>query len=149
MPPPFTVRVLGWNDASPLARPVRETVFVREQAVPLEMEWDEWDARCDHAVALDSAGRPVGTGRLLPGGRIGRMAVLKEWRGQGVGAALLRALLDRARERGLEKVVLHAQKQAMGFYLRFGFSALGEEFSEAGIPHREMALELSREPRPG
>jgi predicted GNAT family N-acyltransferase len=135
--------VLSWSDASALARPVREAVFVVEQAVPLEMEWDEWDGRCDHAVALDAAGAAIGTGRLLPEGRIGRMAVLKPWRGKGIGAALLRALLERARERGIERVSLHAQAHAIGFYLRFGFSARGEEFFEAGIPHVQMTLELS------
>ena len=143
MPQPFSVCVLRWSDASALARPVRETVFVNEQAVPLDMEWDEWDVQSDHAVALDSAGKAIGTGRLLPEGRIGRMAVLKEWRGQGVGAAVLRSLLERALQRGMRRVTLHAQKQAVGFYLRFGFSARGEEFSEAGIPHLEMTLELS------
>jgi predicted GNAT family N-acyltransferase len=93
-------------------------------------------------VALDHGGNPIGTARLLPDGRIGRMAVLKEWRGKRVGAALLAAMLERARERAMPRARLHAQIQAAGFYRRFGFSERGEEFLEAGIPHVEMTLEL-------
>jgi predicted GNAT family N-acyltransferase len=143
----FTVRILDWADARPLARPIREEVFVREQKVPLEIEWDEWDERSDHAVARAAEGRAIGTGRLLPDGQIGRMAVLKDWRGKGVGAALLLALLDRARDRAMPRALLHAQVQAAGFYRRFGFSERGGEFVEAGIPHVKMALELT--PRRG
>jgi predicted GNAT family N-acyltransferase len=131
----------------PLARTVREKVFIEEQKVPHELEWDEWDERCDHAVACDTRGRAIGTARLAPGGKLGRMAVLREWRGLGVGAALLDVLLVRARERSLTRVMLHAQTHAAGFYRRFGFSEQGGEFSEAGIPHLEMSLELS--PKPG
>jgi predicted GNAT family N-acyltransferase len=130
----------------PLARPVREKVFIEEQKVPREMEWDEWDERCDHAVACDAQGRAIGTARLAPGGKLGRMAVLREWRGLGVGAALLDALLARAREQALSRVTLHAQTHAAGFYRRFGFIERGGEFLEAGIPHFEMSLEFSREP---
>jgi predicted GNAT family N-acyltransferase len=143
MPAPFTIRIMMWREALPLARPVREKVFVEEQDVPLELEWDEWDEASEHAVALDSAGAAIGTARLLPDGRIGRMAVLKDWRGKGVGAALLLAMLARARERAMPRALLHAQIQAAGFYRRFGFSERGEEFLEAGIPHVEMTLELS------
>ena len=142
MPAPFTIRILIWEEALPLARPVRERVFIDEQSVPRELEWDEWDEASDHAVALDLAGNPIGTARLLPDGRIGRMAVLKEWRGKRVGAALLDAMLARARERAMPRALLHAQIQAAGFYRRFGFSERGEEFLEAGIPHVEMTLEL-------
>jgi predicted GNAT family N-acyltransferase len=143
MPAQFTVRIMAWRDALPLARPVRERVFIDEQKVPRELEWDEWDDPSEHAVACDAAGNPIGTARLLPDGRIGRMAVLKDWRGKGVGGALLMAMLDRARGRSMVRAVLHAQTQAAGFYRRFGFSGRGEEFLEAGIPHVEMTLELS------
>src|SRR5438105_2506177 len=129
---PFTIRILGWAEAAPLARPVREEVFVLEQHVPLELEWDDDDARCRHALALDGQ-RAIGTARLLPEGRIGRMAVLRPWRGKGVGAALMRALLREASARGMVTIVLHAQTHAAGFYRRFGFSARGGEFLEAGI----------------
>jgi len=146
---PFTVRILSWSEALPLARPVREKVFIEEQGVPRALEWDEWDARGDHALACDADGLAVGTARLLPDGRIGRMAVLRAWRGKGVGAALLRALLDRARSRAMPRVVLHAQTRAAGFYRRFGFSEGGGEFWEAGIPHVEMWLELPPAPPSG
>ncbi len=111
--------------------------------MPRELEWDEWDERSEHAVARDSKGRAIGTARLLPDGRIGRMAVLVEWRRRGVGAALLEALLALARERSLPRVTLHAQTRAAGFYRRFGFNERGGEFLEAGIAHLEMMLELS------
>jgi predicted GNAT family N-acyltransferase len=139
---PFTIRIMAWREALPFARPVRERVFIEEQQVPRELEWDEWDETSDHAVAFDARGNPIGTARLLPDGRIGRMAVLKDWRRQGVGAGLLGAILDRARSRSLARVTLHAQTQAAGFYRRFGFSERGGEFVEAGIPHVEMTLEL-------
>ena len=139
----FTISILAWDKALPLARPVREEVFVAEQKVPLELEWDEWDERSDHAVARDASGRAIGTGRLLPDGRIGRMAVLREWRRRGVGAALMEALLQKAREQSLSRVTLHAQTHAAGFYRRFGFSERGGEFWEAGIPHVEMTIDLS------
>jgi len=144
MPAKFTVRIVAWSQALPLARPVREKVFVEEQKVPLDLEWDEWDELSEHALALDPEGSPIGTARLLPDGRIGRMAVLKEWRLKGVGGALLSALIDRARVRRMQCSVLHAQTHAAGFYRRFGFIERGEEFLEAGIPHVEMALDLSR-----
>jgi predicted GNAT family N-acyltransferase len=138
----FTVRILTWQEAMPLARPVRETVFVGEQGVPVELEWDEWDAPGEHAIAIDARGGAIGTARLLPGGMIGRMAVLKEWRGRGVGRSLVEAVLERARQRAMTRVTLHAQVRAAGFYRRFGFSERGEQFFEAGIPHVEMALEF-------
>jgi predicted GNAT family N-acyltransferase len=143
MPALFTIRIMAWPEALPHARPVRKNVFIEEQKVPREMEWDEWDDQCDHAVAFDVQDNPIGTARLLPDGRIGRMAVVKGWRGKGVGAALLRAMLDRARRRSMARAVLHAQVQAAGFYRRFGFSERGGEFLEAGIPHVEMTLDLS------
>jgi predicted GNAT family N-acyltransferase len=147
MSPAFTIRILSWSEARPLARPVREKVFVDEQSVPRELEWDEWDERSDHAIVCDADGHVIGTARLAPNGRLGRMAVLRECRGRGVGAALLKALLGRARELSLSRVTLHAQTHAAGFYRRFGFSEYGGEFLEAGIPHFEMTLELSRAPR--
>src|SRR5262249_24272228 len=135
MPAPFTIRIMIWQEALPLARPVRERVCIDEQSVPRELEWAAWDEASAHAVALDQDGKPIGTARLLPDGRIGRMAGLREWRGKRVGAALLAAMLERARERAIPRALLHAQIQAAGFYRRFGFSERGEEFLEAGIPH--------------
>jgi predicted GNAT family N-acyltransferase len=132
---PFSVRVLAWSDAQAGASAIREAVFVAEQGVPAEIELDEWDAQCEHALACDGSGRALGTGRLLPDGHIGRMAVLREWRGSGVGGAILEVLIDRARARGMTRVVLHAQTHAERFYSRFGFAVSGAEFMEAGISH--------------
>jgi predicted GNAT family N-acyltransferase len=141
--PPFSLRLCNWDEARSDARRIRELVFVREQGVPLELEMDEHDARCDHALACCADGLAVGTGRLLPDGHIGRMAVLKEWRGMGVGALLLQALLDQARRRGHANVCLNAQAYAIGFYRRYGFAVSGPEFTEAGIPHLAMQRELN------
>ena len=123
-------------------RTIREPVFVEEQQVPLEEEWDELDPACHHVVARDHSHRPIGTGRLTPQHKIGRMAVLREWRGKGVGEALLLALVDKARELGLRQVSLNAQVGALGFYEKFGFLPYGERFMEAGIEHQAMRLEL-------
>ena len=130
-------RAADWKVDRPALRAVRERVFVREQGVPVELEWDEFDPLCQHVVA-EVAGQAIGTGRLLPDGHIGRMAVVRPWRGQGVGSALLEALLRLARDRGMRRVRLNAQSRAMAFYQRHGFVAEGEEFIEAGIAHRAM-----------
>ncbi len=131
-----------WEALGALAGPIRLAVFVDEQKVPLDMEWDEWDARSLHALARLPDGAAVGTGRLLPDGHIGRMAVLAPWRGQGVGAAMLAALMAEARARGLPRVVLHAQISALGFYEKAGFVPEGDPFEEAGIIHRVMSRVL-------
>lgn len=138
------VEVLSWPEALPLARPIREQVFVQEQGVPVELEYDELEEYSDHAIAFDAKGNAIGTARLLHTGKIGRMAVLKAYRGRGVGAALLRVLLQQARKREMASVSLHAQTQAVGFYRRFGFCEEGPEFDEAGIRHVEMKLDLDR-----
>jgi predicted GNAT family N-acyltransferase len=135
--PKFSVRPADWNIDGEVLRALREEVFIREQSVPAEMEWDEFDEQSRHVVAI-ADGVPIGTGRLLPDGHIGRMAVLRKWRGQGVGSALLTTLMETARKLGMSRVVLNAQIQAMPFYLRRGFQAEGEEFLDAGIAHRRM-----------
>ena len=117
---------------------VREIVFVHEQNVPLELEWDGIDADCRHVIAEDAHGSAIGTGRLLPDGHIGRMAVLQSFRDRGVGSALLGELIAIAAERGLREVVLNAQVQALAFYEKHGFVAEGEVFADAGIPHQRM-----------
>jgi predicted GNAT family N-acyltransferase len=136
--PAFTIRRVGWNDAEAALRAIRLAVFVVEQHVPEELEWDDMDARSTHALAVLDDGTPIGCGRLLPDGYIGRMAVLKRWRRHGVGAALLRSLVDLARERGHARAILNAQASAVPFYARHGFVATGEAFDEAGIDHRVM-----------
>ncbi|TDK22497.1 GNAT family N-acetyltransferase [Luteimonas aestuarii] len=125
-------------------RSVREVVFVEEQQVPREIELDALDAQSRHVIAEDAEGRPIGTGRLTPERKIGRMAVLRGWRGRGVGAAMLHALLRQARGAGWESVCLHAQANAVAFYRRHGFAAVGERFMEAGIEHQAMRLRLDR-----
>ena len=137
---PFSLRPASWEADRESLGAVRIPVFVDEQAVPADMEWDPADETAFHLLAEDRDGNPIGTARLLPDGRIGRMAVLRPWRGRGVGSALLRALLQRAREHGYPPVFLSAQLQAMPFYARHGFEPLGETFMEAGIPHRQMRL---------
>lgn len=140
MPPTreFRVRLVDWREAEARLSRIRTTVFVGEQNVPPEIEIDGRDPDCAHVVAETAAGEAIGTGRLMPDGRIGRMAVLAAWRGKGVGAAMLDALMDEARRRGFREVHLHAQSHAKAFYERHGFVAEGEEYLEAGIPHVGM-----------
>lgn len=138
----FTVRSATWRDDFGALQVLRRRVFIVEQQVPESLEWDEADAVCTHALALDAQGNPVATGRLLPDGHIGRMAVLPECRRRGVGSAVLNFLIGCARQQGFKAVQLNAQTHALGFYARRGFVARGDEFMEAGIPHREMTLKL-------
>ena len=123
-------------------RRVREPVFVVEQQVPIEMEWDALDPISQHVIARDGENRPIGTGRLTPQRKIGRLAVMREWRGRGVGEALLAALIDAARAQRWPEVELNAQVDAVGFYEKYGFASNGEEFEEAGIRHQAMRLQL-------
>lgn len=117
---------------------VRQQVFVVEQSVPADLERDELDAVCVQVLARDADGAPIGTGRLLPDGRIGRMAVLPGWRSRGVGEALLQALVQAAMNAGLPQVSLHAQLPACDFYARQGFVPEGGRFEEAAITHLQM-----------
>lgn len=142
---PFRVEVVeDYAAALDDLRAVREAVFVREQQVPLDLEWDTLDPSSQHVIARDAGGSAVGTGRLTPERKIGRMAVLPEWRNAGVGAALLQALLRLARGHGWNDVSLHAQVGALDFYLRHGFVAYGPRFSEAGIEHQAMRRSFDR-----
>ena len=138
----FNVRQATWSADSAELKGIRTEVFILEQRVPEEDEWDGLDPACLHALAVDAEGAPIGTGRLTPDGKIGRMAVLKEWRGSGVGTAILAFLVAAARSRGLDECQLHAQTHALGFYRRQGFEIIGAEFMEAGIPHHRMRLRL-------
>ena len=138
----FDVALMSWSEARADAAPIRFKVFVEEQGVPAAIELDEHDSSCMHALARDDAGRAVATGRLLQDGHIGRMAVLREWRGKGVGGEILERLVEAARGRGLRQVVLSAQSYVLDFYLAHGFQAEGEEYMEAGIKHRLMRRKL-------
>jgi predicted GNAT family N-acyltransferase len=148
----FRVEPADWATDFDALRAVREQVFVIEQQVPEEEEVDAFDPRARHVIARDAFDRPIGTGRLTPEHKIGRMAVLSEWRGRGVGEALLKALLDQARALSYPEVVLNSQTHAIAFYEKFGFTAFGDEFMECDIAHRAMRLELAppagREARP-
>jgi predicted GNAT family N-acyltransferase len=136
------VQLGRWEDLREPAARIRHTVFVEEQRVPVEIELDHWDPQCVHALARIADGAAVGTGRLLPDGHIGRMAVLAAARGLGVGSALLTALMNAARERGEREVVLSAQTHAVAFYRRHGFAEEGEVYEDAGIPHVDMRRRL-------
>lgn len=140
--PVFRVRRADWVRDREALRRVRETVFVAEQKVPLELEWDSDDETALHALAEDRTGDPVGTGRLTGEGRIGRMAVLRQWRGRGVGSAILEWLTEAARDRGAPEIVLAAQVDTIKFYRRHGYTEEGGEFMDAGIPHRLMRRRL-------
>ncbi len=141
-----SVRVGSWAELGAAASAIRQAVFVEEQKIPADMEWDAADASCLHAVAFNAFGIPLATGRLLehvPGvAKIGRMAVLRSLRGSHIGRDLLAALLQQARSEGYREALLHAQLSAAGFYLRAGFVQRGEAFSEAGISHVEMTRSL-------
>ena len=136
------IRTGTWAEYQAAAQAIRYAVFVIEQKIPVELEWDDMDAVCLHAVAYDGNGISMGTGRLLPDGHVGRMAVKKSARGLGVGGALLDALVELARQRGDKRVMLNAQASAEAFYAAHGFARDGAEFMEAGIPHIGMAKEL-------
>ncbi|KQX13203.1 acetyltransferase [Streptomyces sp. Root431] len=151
----YTVREAVGPEDREACFAVRREVFVEEQGVPQELEYDTYDTTAVHVLAVREDGLPLGTGRLLHGadalgrtggdasvGSLGRLAVAKAARGLGVGAALVRGIEDAARERGLAAVDLHAQTHALGFYERLGYEAYGPEFPDAGIPHRSMRRAL-------
>lgn len=144
--PMLQVKTGTWAELGADAGRIRTDVFVREQRIPAELEWDEADRQAVHAVAYNRLGQPLATGRLLPANdgtsKIGRMAVHQVLRGCGVGQQVLRALADVAQARGDKRIELHAQRTARDFYARLGFTAQGEPFEEAGIPHVTMASAL-------
>jgi len=135
---PFRVHLVDYDGHRDLLHAIRETVFVGEQDVPPELERDALDPQCAHVLARALDGTPIGTGRLTPEHRTGRMAVLSEWRGKGVGDAMLDVLVGEARARGWREVALNAQAGAIDFYLRHGFVPQGPRFQEAGIEHQAL-----------
>ncbi|OLZ68184.1 GNAT family N-acetyltransferase [Streptomyces sp. IMTB 2501] len=148
---PYRVRIAEDPADREACFAVRKEVFVQEQGVAEDIEYDAYDAVAVHVLAVREDGVPLGTGRLLHGavaaektggdasvGSLGRLAVSREARGLGVGVALVRAIEDAARARGLTAVDLHAQTHALGFYERLGYAPYGPEFPDAGIPHRAM-----------
>jgi len=132
------VRDADWTRDLDALQALRRAVFVVEQDVPEAIEWDGIDADCRHAIAEDGAGGVIGCARLLPDGHIGRVAVVATWRGHGVGDALMRHMIALARSLGHRRLMLNAQTHALRFYERHGFAAVGDEYDDAGIPHRAM-----------
>ncbi len=138
------VRVGSWEQLGTAASAVRRAVFIEEQGIPAALELDARDAVAVHAVAFDGNGTALATGRLLPDAHIGRMAVIAAHRGRGLGATILRALVAVAQGRGMAELRLHSQASAIGFYRREGFTAIGDLYEEAGIPHQTMVRQLDR-----
>ncbi len=142
------IEIGDWTLMQAAAQTVRTAVFVHEQGIAPEDEWDADDATALHAVLFDLHGTPLGNARLLQPSdniaKVGRMAVLRQERGHGYGARLLQALLREARRRGNKEVRLSAQRSAEGFYAAHGFVVSGEPFDEVGIPHIEMQLDLTQ-----
>lgn len=134
----YQVAIVEWSRHGGQMAEIRNQVFIHEQKVPVEIEHDPMDSQYIHALAIDEEGNPIGTGRLMYSGKIGRMAVLESWRGKGVGRTLLHALMEAARGYGMNEVELDAQIHAAGFYSSEGFVSHGAEFMDAGIPHIRM-----------
>jgi len=138
----FRVERVSWKEAEDDLRMLRDMVFIREQKVPPELEWDGEDENCVHVLARDGKGRAIGTARMTSDGQIGRMAVIRAWRNKGVGSTMLKALTTIARARQLPNVKLNAQTQVVKFYQHHNFEPHGVEFMDAGIPHQHMVRSL-------
>jgi predicted GNAT family N-acyltransferase len=140
--PAFKIELVDYAQQQQELHAIRRDVFVQEQHVPEEEEWDQWDPTSFHVLARDGDGQPIGTGRLTTQHRISRMAVLKQWRRRGVGEAMLQALITEARHRQWSGLILHAQTHVVSFYARAGFIPYGAKFLEAGIEHLRMRCNL-------
>jgi predicted GNAT family N-acyltransferase len=138
----FRIELKSWEEARTTAGPIRHTIFFEEKNPPPGIELDELDPQCVHALAFDESGSAVGTGRLLPDGQIGRLAVLKDWRRRGVGAALVAALVEEARKRKYAEVTISAPLQSAEFYRGLGFTGEGKVVKEAGVLQQKMRKAL-------
>lgn len=136
------IHLTSWQADKASLAAIRRTVFIEEQHVPEALEWDGEDEAAQHFLALDADGTPIGCARLLPSGKLGRMAVLPSWRRRGVGMALLQAAMAACREYGDASIQLSAQVQAIPFYQHAGFTVCSGIYNDAGIPHRDMRLTL-------
>lgn len=141
----FSVSLVCWHDGEPLLRSVRETVFIREQGISPELEWDGQDEACRHALVLSAHGEAIGCGRMRDDGHIGRIAVLSSWRKQKVGTAIMEALLAYAKAHDYRRVDVDAQTYAVPFYHGFDFVESGEVFLDAGLPHIKMYLNFDQD----
>lgn len=135
------IKLVAWQTHGKQLEKIRETVFIEEQQVLPALEWDGNDATAQHILATDHHAEPIGCARLIGDGSIGRMAVLKPWRGKGVGSALLAKAIAICQQQGFRKTMLSAQVQAIPFYEAFGFRICSAPYLDAGILHQDMALE--------
>ena len=139
----FHIEKASWDKNKKDLIALRTRVFINEQLVPPDLEWDGYDSDCWHVIAITDSGQCIGTGRLLYDGHIGRMAVLPDYRKHGVGSALLNALQDIAKVQGITDVFLHAQTSAIDFYKKHGYRVNSDIFMDAGIPHVTMEKRLN------
>ena len=140
----ISIQITHWGEAKSQVMPIRHEVFIKEQEVPEELEWDEFDQDALHAIVKKDQ-EVIGTARLIidkANARIGRMAIQKEYREQGIGQKLLSKLIQTAKEKSAQECILHAQTHAIAFYAKADFEPNGPIFDEAGIPHVEMRLIL-------
>lgn len=136
----FTVKIVSWKTHAAALMPVRQQVFIDEQRVPADLEWDEHDENAIHLIAENVYGEAIGCARLLGDGAIGRMAVLKDWRGKGVGRTLLQHAVTYYQDRGICPIHLSAQLHAVDFYQKAGFSVCSAPYLDANILHVDMRL---------
>ena len=141
----YRIKQVSWESHQDALRYIRSEVFIREQTVPYELEWDGLDKNCIHVLAEDDAGQPLGCARMLAGGHIGRMAVLSAFRHQRIGSAMLVDLIRQAKQKSYTYVFLNAQLQAVRFYEQHGFIISGDLFYDASIPHYRMTLLLKQD----
>jgi len=138
----YKLKITDWETDKSALSYIRGLVFIEEQNVPEELEWDEFDEKVTH-ILVTYNNIPVACSRIKADGHIGRMAVLNKYRGLGIGTAMLKELLDHAKNNCIQKVYLHAQTSAVPFYEKLGFNAYSEEFIDANIPHKSMELSLT------
>jgi len=137
----YKLKLTRWDKDQTLLSAIRRKVFIEEQQVPEELEWDDDDKACVHVLVTDN-NTPIATGRIKMDGHIGRMAVLKDYRNKGIGSAVLEALINFSKTLKMKSVYLHAQTTAIPFYEKHGFKISSEEFMDAGIPHKKMEMDL-------
>ena len=140
----YIVQTTSWKKDKTALSEIRRKVFIEEQKVPEELEWDEFDENCIHILVTDN-NKPIACGRLKEDGHIGRMAVLEAYRKTGIGSTILKELLTSARNLKLTKVYLHAQTTAIAFYEKLGFETCSDEFMDANIPHKTMKRHLNNQ----